>query len=64
MPTATSTANKKDIDIPVGFETDPAEDALAREALTTARVALLLKASFFGKGCIVIKSSIFWQHGY
>ena len=42
MPTATSTANKKDIDIPVGFETDPAEDALAREALTTARVALLL----------------------
>ena len=48
MPTATSTANKKDIDIPVGFETDPAEDALAREALTTARVALLLKASFFG----------------
>ena len=44
----TSTANEKDIDLPVGFETDPAEDALAREMLTTARIALLLKASFFG----------------
>ena len=44
----TSTANEKDIDLPVGYETDPAEDALAREMLTTARIALLLKASFFG----------------
>jgi len=44
----TTTANKKNVEIPVGFETDPLEDALAREALTTARVALLLKASFFG----------------
>lgn len=44
----TSTANEKDIDLPVGFETDPVEDALAREMLTTARIALLLKASFFG----------------
>ena len=43
-----TTENTKDIELPVGFETDPAEDALAREALTTARVALLLKASFFG----------------
>ena len=44
----TTTANKKDIQIPVGFETDPIEDADAREALTTARVGLLLKAAWFG----------------
>ena len=43
-----TTSNKKDIDLPVGYETDPAEDAEAREMLTTARVGLLLKASFFG----------------
>ena len=41
---STTTANKKDIpQIPVGFETIPAEDAEAREKLTTARVGLLLK---------------------
>jgi len=46
---STTTANKKDIpQIPVGFETLPAEDAEAREKLTTARVGLLLKASWFG----------------
>lgn len=46
---STTTANKKDIpQIPVGFETIPAEDAEAREKLTTARVGLLLKASWFG----------------
>ena len=44
----TTKQSKKDIDIPVGFETVPEEDALAREKLTTARVALLLKATFFG----------------
>jgi len=44
----TTTANKKDIQIPVGFETDPIEDEDAREALTTARVGLLLKAAWFG----------------
>ena len=45
----TTTANKKDMpDLPVGFETIPAEDVEAREKLTTARVGLLLKASFFG----------------
>ena len=46
---STTTANKKDMpQIPVGFETIPAEDAEAREKLTTARVGLLLKASWFG----------------
>ena len=44
----TTTVNKKDIQIPVGFETDPYEDEEAREALTTARVGLLLKAAWFG----------------
>lgn len=44
----TTAQSKKDIDIPVGFETVPEEDVQAREKLTTARVALLLKATFFG----------------
>jgi len=43
-----TSANTKNIELPVGFETVPAEDAEAREVLTTARVALLLKAAFFG----------------
>lgn len=44
-----TTANKKDIpQLPVGFETVPAEDYEAREKLTTARVALLMKAPWFG----------------
>lgn len=43
-----NTANKKNVDLPVGFETVPQEDADAREKLTTARVALLLKAAWFG----------------
>ena len=43
-----TTANTKNIEIPVGFETVREEDFAAREKLTTARVALLLKASFFG----------------
>ena len=42
------TANTKDIKLPVGFETVPGEDAEAREALTTARVKMLLKTSWFG----------------
>ena len=44
----TTKQSKKDVDIPVGFETVPEEDAQAREKLTVARVSLLLKASFFG----------------
>jgi len=44
----TTKQSNKDVDIPVGFETVPEEDAQAREKLTTARVALLLKATFFG----------------
>ena len=44
-----TTANKKDMpQLPVGFETVPAEDYEAREKLTTARVALLMKAPWFG----------------
>ncbi len=43
-----STANTKEIKLPVGFETDPKEDHDAREALTTARVKMLLKTSWFG----------------
>lgn len=43
-----TTANTKNIELPVGFETVREEDFTAREKLTTARVALLLKASFFG----------------
>lgn len=46
MPT--TTANKKNVHLPVGFDTDPNEDYEAREQLTTARVALLMKAPFFG----------------
>ena len=45
---ARGTANTKDVDLPVGFETDPAEDAMAREVLTTARVKMLLKTPWFG----------------
>ena len=44
----TTKQSKKDVDLPVGYDTVPEEDAQAREKLTTARVALLLKASFFG----------------
>ena len=43
-----STENTKNIELPVGFDTDLAEDAEAREALTTARVKMLLKTSWFG----------------
>ena len=43
-----STANTKAIKLPVGFETDPKEDHDAREALTTARVKMLLKTSWLG----------------
>jgi len=46
-----STANTKDKnneEFPVGFETDKNEDADARERLTTARVKMLLKTSWFG----------------
>lgn len=44
----TTTANKKNVTLPVGFETDPREDFEAREKLTTARVSLLIKQPFFG----------------
>src|SRR6056300_1912397 len=43
-----STQNTKGVDLPVGFETVPEEDFQAREALTTARVKMLLKTSWFG----------------
>ena len=42
------TANTKNIELPVGFETVKEEDLQAREALTTARVKMLLKTSWFG----------------
>ena len=42
-----TTANSK-VDLPVGFETDKAEDDLAREKLTTARIRLLFREPFFG----------------
>ena len=42
------TANTKNIDLPVGFKTVKEEDLQAREALTTARVKMLLKTSWFG----------------
>ena len=42
------TANTKNIELPVGFETVKEEDIQAREALTTARVKMLLKTSWFG----------------
>lgn len=42
------TANTKGIELPVGFETDMQEDLEARERLTTARVKMLLKTSWFG----------------
>ena len=48
MATPRGTENTKDIKLPVGFETDQREDAEAREALTTARVKMLLKTSWFG----------------
>jgi len=44
----TTKQSKKDVDLPTAYETVPEEDAQAREKLTTARVALLLKATFFG----------------
>ena len=44
----TTTANKKHVNLPVGFETVRQEDLDAREKLTTARVSLLLKAAWFG----------------
>lgn len=43
-----TTQNTKAVELPVGFETDPAEDLKAREELMSARIALLLKASWFG----------------
>jgi predicted metal-dependent peptidase len=46
MPTTTT--NKKNVEIPVGFETVPSEDYEAREKLTTARVGLLIRAPWFG----------------
>jgi predicted metal-dependent peptidase len=48
MQMAKDTANTKDINLPVGFETDEEEDYQAREKLTTARVNMLLKAGWFG----------------
>ena len=42
------TANTKNIELPAGFETVKEEDIQAREALTTARVKMLLKTSWFG----------------
>ena len=42
-----STANKKFKDL-VGIKTNPQTDAAVREKLITARIALLLKAPFFG----------------
>jgi predicted metal-dependent peptidase len=48
MSAKDTSANTKDITLPVGFETDPIEDADTREKLTTARVTMLLKAGWFG----------------
>ena len=49
MSTATTTVNKKDVKSKdyIG-PTDPKLDAIVREKLITARVGLLLRASFFG----------------
>ena len=49
MSTATTTVNKKDVKSKdyIG-PTDPKLDAVVREKLITARVGLLLRASFFG----------------
>lgn len=47
MTTKTSTANKK-LQTFVGCQTNPQTDMAVREKLITARVALLLKAPFFG----------------
>ena len=49
-----TTENTKDIELPVGFETDPAEDALAREALELAAIAVRdqrRQAAALGMGC-------------
>ena len=49
MSTATTTVNKKDVKSKDYLgPTDPKLDALVREKLITARVGLLLRASFFG----------------
>jgi predicted metal-dependent peptidase len=49
MSTATTTVNKKDVKSKDYLgPTDPKLDALIREKLITARVGLLLRASFFG----------------
>jgi predicted metal-dependent peptidase len=50
MSTATTTANKKESDKFKGLcgPTDPKLDNVVREKLITARVGLLLRASFFG----------------
>jgi predicted metal-dependent peptidase len=47
MATANTTANKQDKTL-VGIKTNPVTDAAVREKLITARIALLLKAPFFG----------------
>jgi len=50
MSTATTTVNKKDASAKDYLgPTDPKLDAVVREKLITARVGLLLRASFFGK---------------
>ena len=49
MSTATTTVNKKEVNSKDYLgPTDPKLDALVREKLITARVGLLLRASFFG----------------
>jgi predicted metal-dependent peptidase len=48
MSTATTTANTKDTDKDLLGPMDPKLDAIVREKLITARVGLLLRASFFG----------------
>ena len=45
---ATSTANDKEYKSLVGCVTDPKTDAEVREKIISARIALLLKAPFFG----------------
>ena len=46
--TSANTKDKNKDEFPVGFETIKAEDLEARERLTTARVKMLLKTSWFG----------------
>jgi len=43
-----TTANKEEFKNFVGCKTDPKTDADAREKIIGARIALLLKAPFFG----------------